>query len=277
MASPWAARCSCPMELPQSFWKSRFLRGCELDFAFSPTFVGKLDWRALFFSTRRALQDSERYPSLLNRKSIWKLLEINSTLVDLWLSGEFMLTGTPVSWEEGISLRLDNYGECNFSLSKLISAETNNGIYDESAQHPDQYLIVGRELYVWSIPPTPEGSKCCGLGVSVISSNSQSYVSGIRFLVVDPANGNCLSSFSLGFVHPSLESFIDFAPNQHLHGFHVAASVHGIKVLKPLVDGAGCPWIGGTDDTGEDDVGFGSVRPTTTDRIYTYGAGFDVS
>lgn len=52
LASSWVARCSSQKKLPQSFWRSRFLRGYELDFAFSPIF-GLIGGR--YFSQHDAL------------------------------------------------------------------------------------------------------------------------------------------------------------------------------------------------------------------------------
>lgn len=252
-------------------------------FAFSDAHGQHLDWRNLYFSIRNAVHDPKSFPSLSNRKRIWDLLEVNYSLFLLHLNG-MQLTGEPTKWSDLSRTAFSGHDYSSLHLSKLISGETSNPPYGFDSTSDigwceRKLLLVGsRELHIRSLPRLVKNSRCAGVGVSVVSFNGRSYVSGLRILLPESNDGKP-SGCSLGFVAPSLETVFRVAGGQTFEGIQVAASARGIKALRPILGHDSVSetgWIGDINDETED-VTFGSLFPTTVDGSYAYAAGFDVS
>ena len=76
--------------LPQSFWKSRFKVGSDVDYIL-PNFTTKRNWSRLFFGTQACLKNGN--PSLANRKRIMTLIEPIARLLELSAPGSRELCG----------------------------------------------------------------------------------------------------------------------------------------------------------------------------------------
>jgi hypothetical protein len=134
-----------------------------------------------------------------------------------------------------------------------------------------------RELYVRSFQDPIGGSLCVGVGISVVSFNTQRYISGLRVYLASNTPDGGVTELSVGFVHASIETCIAVEEARPLLGFMVAVSPKGVKAMKPVVDWSSeleLPWIG---DINDGDTCLATLRPTSAAGMYTFAAGFDVS
>jgi hypothetical protein len=182
------------------------------------------------------LRDPTRCPSVSNRKRIWKILDENEALFHLVLSG-LQLAGEPVEKSEDSfpsSLTLQSH---RFNPLRLVSGETLAGWKGPNALRQQSYLHFGyRELYVRSFQDPIGGSLCVGVGISVVSFNTQRYISGLRVYLASNTPDGGVTELSVGFVHASIETCIAVEEARPLLGFMVAVSPKGVKAMKPVVD-----------------------------------------
>ncbi|KAK4155082.1 hypothetical protein C8A00DRAFT_13823 [Chaetomidium leptoderma] len=213
-----ASRIYANLHLHDQFWKSRFYRGYELDFAFEgkrcfPLVKGC--WRSIYFS----IKDLRGKPSVINRRRLWLL---SSSLQDL------LLRATETKCDGSLS-------DAHFLGADVRWATANSTLIPH-----DKSFTLGSRLLYKRVIAVPDNTTA--VFISTIAVSSRRYISGIR---VQQRDGE---SFSLGYRHPQDEVLLLLGCDQErlrIVGFHLAQDQHGIRGLSVITDtGALSEWAG---------------------------------
>lgn len=151
------------LPLPDTFWRSRFLRGREFDYIFEALGYFKNrkgHWRTTF----QYFRDNRKSPSLMNRRRVWSLAQILDDLVEKRLESD-ICSGTVVrSYFEPDAL----------DEKKAIWTEAHRCLSPFNQDFPTGC----RELYVRTmlVPPT-----ATDIYVSFVDILDKANVSGLRF------------------------------------------------------------------------------------------------
>lgn len=253
--------------LPQSYWRSRFLLGQEVDFLF-PSLTDTRDWSRLFFGTRASLR-SGLLP-LVNRKRIRQLLEPIAALVDL----------EPV-------LRNGPYG------SAFHPAQGNylRLIDDESAKKPPRFMEIagsfsGQLASIGADSPLEEGCRVLyhrtqsfmppcqqhrqRIGISTVQIGARSFISGVNLF--PPGECNVVGR-PVGYHNPPSEKWIEVPSTSYVKALCVAfcsEGLMGIKFIFTNSDSSG--WVGSSNGPG---IAHGTLSiPERLNRYYLL-AGLD--
>ncbi|KAF2496168.1 hypothetical protein BU16DRAFT_561002 [Lophium mytilinum] len=82
LASPSVANSTRPQELPQAFWRSKFLPESEMGFAYPEGDIRpfEINWFHRYLAVKKACSSRTKYHPLKNRRRIWKvIMEISET------------------------------------------------------------------------------------------------------------------------------------------------------------------------------------------------------
>lgn len=271
LASRWVALVSTAEALPPTFWSSRFGPGFEMEFAL-PYVDGDnqfIDWQESYTAVKHALQSPELFEPLRNRKRIWTTISPICRLIEPLLINSDR-QGLVTSWDDTSLLSIHS-GLPDISIRCVFRGLSIAGDYP--------YLLFEgcREIETRSlIWPQPSELKGYTVGVSFVSLDDETFVSGIRIL---QNHGPNHAQNSLGLINKSSEALIHIEPNISLEGFEVAVCPEGIVGLKPILDGPSFiePRYAGRVNKDRSGIAFGRLLPANGKRIYALSAGMDVS
>ncbi|CRK23836.1 hypothetical protein BN1708_013817 [Verticillium longisporum] len=252
-----ASRTVASINLPDAFWKSRFLPGREFDHVFearqhfsSQTHRGR--WRSIY----RSMQRIENTPSMENRKRIWKI----STSLRRVLEG--------MQGKDCRGTAVQSYFEPDAppatASRPLVTAHR---------------LLRRRVQSMWrgcralherrlSLPP----HDIVTVFVSTINIFGRCYVSGLRIL--DVRN----NSQPLGFINTENEMPLQAISGSsfRIKGFCLAQDQRGIRGLAVILNnGQLTQWIGDHDDIPKRRLVFESGTSSCAAVIDTIQGGFD--
>lgn len=198
------------LPLPETFWRSRFLRGREFDYIFEALSYFENchgQWRTIF----QYFRDNRKSPSLMNRRRVWRLAQTLDDFVEKRLESR-ICSGTVVR----------SYFEPN-------APDEKNAIWTEAHRclRPfNQDFPTGcRELYVRTMLVPPNATD---IYVSVVDILDKTYVSGLRF--GEPRG----TIQQIGYVRPGNETLLTWnTPGELLQatGLQLALDQHGVRGL----------------------------------------------
>lgn len=255
------ARIACWDNLPQSFWRSRFMLGNEMDFVLPDLSQGR-DWARLFQGVHLFVEDEKGV--LHHRRRVWKFLEFMECLARVEgmetrelssspqdnnkLGDEFSMNFLPVCWLSGT---LSEYNHKQLMNDGCLE------LHRRIAQFPSQFPNAGR----------------CEFRVSKIQVGPRTYISGIRYYCSE-SEGDTLTS--LGFCTPPDEQGVGIPPNAKLQRICVAFSRRGLVGIKfdfVGIDDASSSWVGQNEGH---DIAFGVLKLPKLFNQYHIVARLDV-
>ncbi|KAL4812917.1 hypothetical protein BDW67DRAFT_188152 [Aspergillus spinulosporus] len=245
--------------LPQSYWRSRFLLGQEADFLF-PSLLERRHWPHLYLGTR-ALSNSKS-PSLVNRKRIRGLIEHFAALVELDVA-RLPLHGSPV-WPEPGS---DNCFVLTGKETSLLRVYSFFSGHSTASQARESLQVGCRIVHYRSGPVPIADSSNQQIIVSTIQLGTRCFVSGIRLAKKDRAS-------LLGYHHSTSATTIYSPDRTNITTIHVAFSSQGLTGIKfTFSNSESSPWIGQSHGP---EIALGNLSMAETDHYYLV-AGLDVS
>ena len=259
--------------LPQSFWHSRFGPSLEMGFA-SRIYCDsheRVDWRDEYLRIKTAVNTSEGFESLKNRRRIWTILGEISRDIELLIA------------QNGLE------GNCFPRL------EYNAESCDDSLLHYAQFgRVAGAETTVEWHKPLTKGCRCLAskvlnfpnlprsgehyVGISGSHIFGRSYICGLRISNIPLSSQS--NHTRLGLIDRRNETLQRFPSGTVLKGIEIATTMEGIVGMKMLVDCAtdriAPSWIGSF-AFGEPDVAFTRLLAAPGRYVAGFVAEFDVS
>ncbi|KAL3492472.1 hypothetical protein BJX62DRAFT_236290 [Aspergillus germanicus] len=256
LASRNVALITGPASLPQSFWRSRYCADFEMAFAAPNEVVGNQNWRDAYFTLKYVLGDASNSisASARNRRRIWKLAGINSALLAQFTTG-ICLRGDRCT--EGT--RLPYMGEAiadDVLRGSMISSQISEGC--------DDLLRSGSwRLHDRAIILPLDACTIRQIRVSTVLFNSQQFVSGLQFQLVNTAT-RVVTDLSLGYILPNAGHFIDIPRSTRISGLEFAVCSRGITAIRIIGEGAGycssqTQWVGDIGSANAD-IAVGTLR-----------------
>ncbi|KAL4739072.1 hypothetical protein BDV11DRAFT_215546 [Aspergillus similis] len=244
-----------PGNLPQSYWRSRFLLGQEADFLF-PSLSERRHWPRLYLGTR-ALLNWEN-PSLVNRKRIRGLIEHFAALVELYVVRPSP-HGSPVWPEPGSD---DSFVLTGKETSFLRVYSSFSG--HSTACQANETLQVGCRTLHYRSGPVPLADRSHQqITVSTIQVGARCFVAGVRFANKDTAS-------LIGYHHSTSETTI-YSPDK-IRTVHVAFCSQGLTGIRfTFSNSESSPWIGQSHGPG---IALGNISIAGTNPCYLV-AGLD--
>lgn len=227
LASRSVASVSSPLQLPMSFWASRF--ECENDMGFFypgrpfPDTKPPTDYRQLHSTLRLELSKVTEVMNLRNRRRIWCMLQDMSRCITLaiehiWSSTDSNSgTGTP-------SVRIP---EGHVAGRLVCPLPLRGGPVTEALQRSVGTTIFARQAAVFT-KPSLQAPVC--VGVSFLRVDQRPYVCGIRVL-----SARSDRACRVGVIIQESESIVALKADEELAGFRVACLVNGVVGLGVLV------------------------------------------
>ncbi|KAE8137955.1 hypothetical protein BDV38DRAFT_292569 [Aspergillus pseudotamarii] len=246
--------------LPQSYWRSRFCLGQELDFVF-PCLSDTRDWCRLYFGTRASL--SARILPLINRKRVRKLLEPIAALVDLkdvLQNGPYGSVFHPAPGQDGNIQLTDGEGaeipppavQIAGSFSGQLACTGSGNIMGEGC----------RELYHRARSfMAPRRQHPRRIGISTIKIGTRGFISGINIY----SSGGCnVVGRLVGYHNPVSEKWIEIPSTSDVKAICVALSSEGLKAIKfKFGNSYASDWVGESNGPG---IAYGTL--TIPDGTY---------
>ncbi|XHG05310.1 hypothetical protein AWENTII_008544 [Aspergillus wentii] len=266
LASRAIADRSLTKNLPQFFWKSRFLPELEMGFALPENIRKCEDWRELYFLLRHELGVHRGCGRVSNRRRVWQRIGKNTEAYELYVQ-DICLQGVSMSWDDARQFT----GTGKTRPGKLIRTE----IMDQY----DKHVYTGsRELYTRRLLLRSMPQKIRSVGISTCIFNSRLYISGLRLLTQDGDNSAMLVSHSLGRVVTSTEHQLQLLPKESFAGFELATCETGIVGMRLIVEVGSrrypSAWVG-RDGSIDRDIAFGYLPVENDQYFIDLAAGFD--
>ncbi|KAL3469477.1 hypothetical protein BJX99DRAFT_265147 [Aspergillus californicus] len=218
-------------DLPQSYWRSRFLRGQEADFLFPPL-IERPNWARLFFGVRASMR-SGLLP-LVNRMRIRRLLEPIAVLVEL---GPMLHSGP-----HGCPIPVMEIGGDGGQEIPRIATSDVSFSGQLSSIDADKPLHEGcRVLHYRSqslIPPSQQEPQ--RIGISTIQIGERTFISGINLFPTEACESRLV-----GYRIPAHEQWIEIPPTLQVEAFCAALCSEGLTGIKLIfTDSTSSGWIG---------------------------------
>ncbi|KAK2759508.1 hypothetical protein FQN54_002987 [Arachnomyces sp. PD_36] len=256
--------------LPQSFWKSRFMLGHELGFVL-PDLAHARDWAKLF----RGVQSLLKYPQgvLYHRRRVWEFMERIGYLASVEGSETRKLLGHEVSvdekWKEGLPWgdRVLEYkgwylksGELALNFPpKFMSVSCLSGRLAEGdcMEEATNDCCVAVHHRITQFPSQVPSVSACEIGVSMIQVGQRTYISGIRYRWSGSQEN---APTSLGFRNLSDEKIIEISPGANIEAVYVAFVPRGLVGIKFSLAGGdpASDWIGQKEGA---NIAYGVLKP----------------
>ncbi|KAL4746362.1 hypothetical protein BDW72DRAFT_197767 [Aspergillus terricola var. indicus] len=246
-----------PCNLPQSYWRSRFLLGQEADFLF-PQLSERRHWPRLYLGTRALL--NSKSPSFVNRKRIRALIEHFAALVELYVARP-PLHGSLV-WPERGSDDHFVFTDNETSLLRVYSFLSGHS----TASPPNETLHVGCRILHYRSGPVPIGDRSHQrITVSTIQFGARCFVAGMQFA----KNG---TGSLIGYRHSTSETTIHSPDQTKIRTIHVAFCSQGLTGIRfTFSNSESSPWIGQSHGP---EIALGNLSTAETDPCYLV-AGLD--
>lgn len=257
--------------LPQSYWRSRFLLGQEADFIF-PDLTERRDWRGFFLALNKLLRHGGTLP-LLNRKRIRKLIEPISRFMEDTRGPDAGIFGMVVQ-------RVPNQ-ESRFQISTsddgghipAVLEESNSFAGDISTDFPDGPLYSGCRVIdhvTWALP-NPRQYNQGSIEVSSCRIGVMTFIAGIGIF---PSRTTDNYACIIGFHYPGAEKWLDMPTASSIEHIHVAFSAQGLTgIMFSFTDGTESSWTGVSEGRG---IAQGSLNVTGESQPRHLLAGVDV-
>ena len=250
-----ASRVFANIVLPDSFWKSRFVPGRELDYIvearqYFSSHAHKGRWGSIF-SILKILKRC--HPAVANRTRVWDLCLSLHGLLELMRDTN--CDGTPAQ-----------------SLLELNALPLDDRHWVTASRYlksPNQHFNRGSRVLYERMMMFP--SRATAIFVSTIELFGRRYISGLRILNISD------EAFSLGYRHSNSEKLLVSRENGpvRITGFCLAHDQRGVRGLSVIDDtGTQSDWIGDYQDIPKRKL---LPTPGGFDVIDRLKGGFDVS
>ncbi|KAG5803393.1 hypothetical protein H9Q74_013288 [Fusarium xylarioides] len=240
LASTTIANLSKPVDLPQSFWASRFSRDHEMNF-FSMDLGTTETWRDLYFNVKRCLEDGSTTGHMRNRKRIWNGLQnITPCLISMLRQ----------------RLRLENTARCREELVSLGYQMTQKIQGFEGV--PDTTPSVGIQA-TGSRYLNLRLDEAVKISVSRVYLDKRYYICGFRATRRDGS-----VKFHMGLIQPDAETRFIIWPSHQVIAIKVASTFGGIIGLAFRIKDelGGLSWkLVGKVDKPDEYVGINILKP----------------
>lgn len=266
--------------LPQSFWKSRFMLGHEQDYLL-PNLAVTRDWSQVFYSTQSCFKNGNK--SLANRLRIRRLLEAIAVLVELNTTQARNPFGLPISLVgpgEEQQWRLDDssgeYLPVTFESIRLFTGQIAPRDHADQLTHgcrAQQYRISS---FAFQVPGEFCRENITQFKVSTVCIGDQCYISGIRYSCLEGCSSLVNFPCELGLRAPSREIHINIPPRATLKSVEVAFRASGLVGIRFVFAGHGygsSKWVGQCEGQ---DIAHGILQLPKGKREYYFVAGLDV-
>ncbi|CVL11776.1 hypothetical protein FPRO06_13074 [Fusarium proliferatum] len=212
------------LELPESFWASRFQPGCEFDYLPEVHDTPPESWMTLYHSLKIW---AHGVPSLINRQRVWGLSKrLQATLIQMDCVS---CHGSPLrTWFEAIpdGMKRDGHEVSWHTASRAVASPG-------QSFHYGSRVLRARALYF------PEPVKLRQMSISFIDTAAGKFVSGFR--VVD-SDGK---SHTLGYQHEDSMCHILLPLDKPIQGWELAMDLCGVKGIAAVrSDGTLTSWVG---------------------------------
>lgn len=217
LSAKLASRSFAEVNLPNSFWKTRFSPGYEFDFIFDTTYNQKradpMNWKLLYTLVKSLL----KRPEVINRRRVWKLATVLRSLTDR---------------AEALARR----GESLCSIFEPMAATDERQWLAMKTAKP--WAIRGMAGYqamfnrLTAVPNTILKGY-----VTTVDVYGKQYISGVRL------QGKGSQSYELGYVSACSEiaiSLSDFS----LRGLTIASDFSGVRGISFTSSSDDSEWIG---------------------------------
>jgi hypothetical protein len=266
--------------LPQSFWKSRFMLGHEQDYIFPDLGVTR-DWSQLFRGTQSCFTHGNK--SLASRMRIRGLLEPIAVLVELNTTKARKSCGFPIS-------SVDSDKERHWRLNNDSGEDLPMTFKDirfftgqiAPRDHGDQ-LTHGCRVQQYRIARFPShirGAFCeesiRQIKVSSVHIGAQCYISGIRYCRSQASLPLDDFPLKLGFCTPAREKQINIPPGATVKLVEVAFCASGLVGIRFVFTGnedGSSQWVG---QRGGQGIAHGILQLPESESNYYLAAGLDV-
>ncbi|KAK2789239.1 hypothetical protein FQN52_006331 [Onygenales sp. PD_12] len=255
--------------LPQSFWKSRFMLNREHDYLF-PDFSSTRNWSQFFDVAQSHLRSGHK--SVVNRKRIRSRLEPfarkveadianPTTLLGLEASSFHPQPGQPMFLANDATTSRSTAFDIIASFSSYLEADDYQGFKLPRTHHEHFYRI---SQFPCRIPGTNGNGKGYRINVSTFGCGENFYITGIAYM--SPQSSGELEH---GIGYCSLSSEIQFQVSSpaNLETIEVTFSPSGLTGIRFMFDICSSPWIGRK--PGGKEISHGLLRlPRDSDSYY---------
>ena len=256
---------SRPDKLPDSFWRSQFMIGSEQDFLFMDV-TEKRNWSRLFRGTRSLM----KYPSMVNRKRIRKLLEPIAAMVELGMTTTKRVVGTCVVMDRDSgtwrSVGDGTPGNAIPALRRttLLSGRT-SGPSARSQREAGCRLAQHRAASF----PRRFSASVGYFEISTVRLSFNQYISGINYIDAGSSSHTSEIGVDTGFQKESIK----IPGTGSIEGIEVAFRPGGLVGIRMHFDSGESCWAG---QHAGDEIAFGYIPvPKTADHFYLV-TGLDV-
>ncbi|KAK2764947.1 hypothetical protein FQN54_008646 [Arachnomyces sp. PD_36] len=269
--------------LPQSFWKSRFMLGHELDCIFSDFSIVR-NWSLLFHGFRTSFRHHGN-KWLVNRQRIRGLIEFIAVLVELDTTKPRDPSGLPISAvRSNNALYWEIADHCGGNLP--ISFRSINSFTGDLDPWLDHLVSTGgcraQKYRIAQFPFYVRGKACKEntrqLMISTVYIGTQCYISGIRYHCSETPPSPKSLPHALGFSVPAGEKRIDIPPDAVVKSIEVALCATGLVGVRLIFaknaddPGNASQWLG---QSGGQGVARGVLDFPERERNYCFVAGLD--
>lgn len=227
--------------LPQSYWRSRFLLGQEMDFLFQDA-MDMRDWYLLFFGTRALLKKFNLH--LVNRLRIRRLLEPIAAIVCLksvFRDPPHGAVVCPLQDQSSFYQLIDDKSVekpprlvevANSFSGQLCSVGTGSPL-EEGCR------VIYQSMQLFELLPRQPQQR---IGISIVQIGANKFISGLRLFPTRQCNTvGCL----LGYHNPDSERWIEIPCAFHVKALDVAFCPQGLRGVKLITtDANSSGWVG---------------------------------
>lgn len=268
LASRSVASVSSPMQLPMSFWASRFESENEMAFFYPgrpfPDTKPPTDYRQLHSALRVELSKVTDVMNLRNRRRIWRMLRDMSRCVTLAI-------------EHGTGTHDLDIPEGHVAGRLVCPLPLRDGPVTKALQRSVGTTIFSRQATIFSDPPL-QAPVC--VGVSFLRVDQRPYVCGIRVLSATSGQAR-----RVGFIIQESETIVALKAGDELAGFRVACLATGVVglgvLVRPIANPETAPLLHpytvGNLDTSTSGLGLADLTPISGGPPTGLIAGLDVS
>ncbi|GKZ17757.1 hypothetical protein AbraIFM66951_010837 [Aspergillus brasiliensis] len=237
----YLARLASITMLPQSYWRSRFMLGQELDYIF-PCTTETRDWFRLWSGIKVYQRHNRQL--LVNRWQIRKRLEPLASLVDLYpliRNGPQGFSYRPVKSRGRAPILVDimgsKEGPCLTNVMGYLSAELTS-VEEYHPLDPECQMLYRRAQ------PFEALGELCQMRciISTVQLGSGQFISGIRVCQSGAESG---TSQLIGYPNPDKETWIDIPKCKRIRAFNISVCPEGLRGIQILYTGSSeSRWVG---------------------------------
>lgn len=257
--------------LPQSYWRSRFLLGQVADFVF-PGLGERRDWRGLLFGLKRRLQDDGNI-FLLNRRRIRGLIESIARIVEEGAVAQPGLYGVAALKVPNQEARFQLLGSDNNAETAgvLVRSSSFSGYITSTGENAP--LSYGCRLLNHRTQRLPylRQNDDSRIAVSTCHIGAITFISGIGIF---PSPMSEESAYIIGYHHIRTATWLQMPTASSIEHIQVAFSAQGLTgVMFSFTNGTSSRWTGISEGPG---IAQGCLRAAGKSQPRHLLAGVDV-